>query len=493
MLIKMKKTQVTSYFIMLILIAGGLISCVRKPVTSCSKEIRINLTKSSLTVDGFGVNITPAQWNNGKLKPALDMLVDDLGAILFRFDCTGLANWLDPYKRNTDGSWPESYLDSVYKSKVFTDSWETFRYLNNKGIEPFFNVSGRIHPGLGKPDEPTRLADFEGYAEMVATMLKWAREKEGLKFSILAPFNETDLGYPEGPKIDGNDMLLATRAIIKRLDASNLGDIGLVAIDDASPKFDKLDAVLSDSSYSERIHAFATHTYGSNDMGQNLGWAGAKTDFTRFASQIKNSAFRNASVWMTEYGDLDQTGLIEYEFAWRSSRRLMKSLRDGFSAVLAWDAFDNFHEHDTAWAVYGLLKTDTVNWKYTPKKRYYAAKQVYRFVKPGWKMVEITTPQPKEFDVYKRWHDPFNHIRMLAFISPDGNDYTIVIMNGIESDTELSIYLENISKNSLSKSLNHWVTGKTENCTAEKVLLVKDNTLRAILPEHSISTFTTLK
>ena len=45
------------------------------------------------TVEGFGVNINPGQWNEGNLKQAIDLLVDDLGSVQFRFDCTGLANW----------------------------------------------------------------------------------------------------------------------------------------------------------------------------------------------------------------------------------------------------------------------------------------------------------------------------------------------------------------------------------------------------------------
>ena len=324
-------------------------------------------------------------------------------------------------------------------------------------------------------------------------MLKWAREKEGLKFRFLAPFNETDLRCPEGPKIDGSDMLIGTRTIIKKLDAHGLTNIQLIAIDDAYPKSDKLEAVLSDSGYASRIHAFATHTYGNSDIGENEGWFGTETDYTKYSGRIKNSPFKHASVWMTEYGDLDQTGEMEYEFGWRSTRRLMKSLRDGFNAALAWDVFDNFHEHDIAWAVYGPLKTDTVTWYYTPKKRYYAAKQVYRFVKPDWKMVEIAIPQPTEFDVYKTWHDSFRHIRMLAFVSPDGNYYSLLIMNGLESDVDLSINLKDIGNEALSKTVHYFATDKTDNCSPGKDASVSRHIIHLMLPERSISTITTLK
>jgi hypothetical protein len=135
-------------------------------------SITLDATTTFQTVDGFGVNINPAQWRDGNLKPALDMLVDDLGCTLFRLDPTGLAEWLDPSKRLANGSFAPEYLKEVYTSEVFRDAWATFRALNVKGIKPFLNASGRIPPGLGRVDNPKRLADFDGYAEMVATMVE---------------------------------------------------------------------------------------------------------------------------------------------------------------------------------------------------------------------------------------------------------------------------------------------------------------------------------
>jgi hypothetical protein len=283
-------------------------------------------------------------------------------------------------------------------------------------------------------------------------------------------------------------MLTATRAIIKKLDTNGLKDINLIAIDDSHWRSDVLEAVLSDSSYASRIHAFGTHDYGDGDFSDM-----EDSNESGFSGKIKNSAFRNASAWMTEYGDLDQTFEIEYEFAWRSTRRLIKSLSNGFSAAIAWDAFDNFHAHDTIWAEYGLLKTDTVNWTYTPRKRFYAAKQVYKFVLPGWKMVETTGPKQTKFDVYKQWHDPFRNIRVLAVASPDGSDYSIVIMNAIESDVDMSINLNDIAAVSLTKTLHHFVTDKADNCSEKKDPSINNHTIRVLLPKNSISTITTLK
>ena len=142
-------------------------------------SLALDASKTFQTIDGFGVNFNPAQWREGNLQPAITLLVGDLGCTLFRLDPTGLAEWLDPAKRNSDGAWPPAYLQEVYTSKVFRDAWAAFRALNVKGIQPFLNVSGRIPAGLGRQDNPRRLADFDGYAEMVVTMAQWARSFPG--------------------------------------------------------------------------------------------------------------------------------------------------------------------------------------------------------------------------------------------------------------------------------------------------------------------------
>lgn len=489
----MKSILRAKKYLFAILIMGCFWGCFKKKEEKpLSKVLTINYSKPLFTVDGFGVNINPGQWNDGKLKPALDLLVDDLGSTLFRFDCTGLANWLDPTQRLINGCWPDEYLDSVYTSEVFSNAWATFRYLNEKGIEPFFNVSGKTHPAMGKPDEPNRLADFDAYAEMIATMLEWAREKEGLKFSLLAPFNETDLGYPEGPNVDAAGMRIVTKRIVEKLDEHGLTDINIIALDDAFRNFDKLDTLLTDTSYVNRVYAFATHIYGNGNDCETDKWYESETEYAQFSKEIKASPFKNSSVWITEYGDLDQTGEIEFEFSWRSTRRIMKCFRDGFNAGVVWDAFDNFHMHDALWTEYGLLQTDTVNWKYSPRKRYYAAKQIFRYVKPGWKMVGISTPFSDEHGVLEKYYDSFRHIRTLAFVSPDGTDFTLVVMNGIESPVNLSINMEEFGSEITSKPVHLFVTDMEDNCAPNGVSRFKGKTVNAMLPVRSISTVTTL-
>src|SRR5207245_11204959 len=75
-----------------------------------------------------------------------------------------------------------------------------------------------------------------------------------------------------------------------------------------------------------------------------------------------------------------------------ATQRALRALNQGASAALYWDAYDNYHEHYPRLTFYGLMKnTDHI---YAPKKRYYAAKQLYHFVRPGSQRIAAATDTP---------------------------------------------------------------------------------------------------
>ena len=454
-------------------------------------RLALDASKTFQTIDGFGVNFNPAQWRDGNLQPAINLLVEDLGCTLFRLDPTGLAEWLDPARRSSDGTWPSAYLKEVYTSKVFRDAWAAFRALNVKGIQPFLNVSGRIPAGLGRQDNPRRLADFDGYAEMVVSMAQWARKEEGLRFRYLAPFNETDAGFPEGPKLELEDLTAATQAVLKKLDAHGLADVRLIVADDADPSIVRTEAILKHPDWRDRIGAFGLHTYGNGDESEQAGWQGEVSPHGQLLKRIRGSAFAGCPVWMTEYGDLDQSGIIEHEIGWRSTRRLLKFLNEGYSAGLIWDAFDNFHKHDAAWSSYGILATETNRWTYTPKPRYYAAKQVFRFVKPGFVRISAQPIRAGDsHDPYAGSRDAFRHLLLSAFISPDRADFTLVGMNRSESDMALTVFLKGFDARITNRRVRSYCTSATHLCQKIGETNVADQQFTLSAEAKSIFTLT---
>lgn len=495
-----KKNALIRFTFALILLNANCLCHAQLPVNKMNlqkvkpKQIIINAANGRQTMDGFGVNFTPAQWNNGKFKPVIDLLVKDLGATLIRFDCTGLADWLDPAKRNASGKYPEAYLQQIYSNTIFKNAWASFRYFNEKGITPSICISGRIPPALGKKDDTKRLADFDGYAEMIATLLKWAREKELLKFSLFSPFNETDLGFPEGAKVEPDDVKPALEAMVKKLKEYHLDDLKMIVMDDSGLNIDKISPVLSDTLLQSFIAVFGVHYYGQYGA-ESAAYSDEKDNLLgNFTNAVKGSIYNNTPCWITEYGDLDQSNEIEYEFATRITNRLVQVIYNGFSGAEVWDAFDNFHEHDTVWAEYGLIKTDTTNItrKYIPKKRYYASKQFYRFVPKGYKAVRIETPADTAFDVYSEYHRPLRNMQLIAFVSPDKKDFTISGTSAVENDISLEVLLKSFGVLPGGRKVTYYSTTETDNCKNNGTILINNGKIKAVIKKKSIFTLTTL-
>lgn len=464
-------------------------SCTQKQVVL--KNAIVDASIEYQVIDGFGVNFTPDQWNGGKQKQAIDLLVDDLGSNQFRFDCYGRANWLDPLRMQADGHWPQDYLDSVYTSPNWKDAWAAFSYLNSKGVIPYFNISGVVPPEWNEPGTKV-IANFDAYSEMIATMLHWARNKENLQFTHLAPYNETDFdGTREGPSLPPQNRVKAVSSMIKKLNEHYLDDIKLIVFCDATFGNGKLEPFLADASFVDYIVAFSGHTYGNGDEGEG-GWYWEKSQLGFAKEMIAKTPYRNAHIWINEFGDLDQTGEIEFEFAWRTTRRLLLELRSGANSGQFWDAFDNFHKHDTAWATYGLLHTDTINWKYTPKSRYYALKQIFKFVKPGFIRIDISAPPVEGYDVYQQWNSELKNIKIYAFKSPDGKEITITGMNLVESDVKLNISVKGMQiKN--GEKVYTYITTRNKNCEKVSESTITDDSISTTIPERSIFTISTLK
>jgi O-glycosyl hydrolase len=462
-----------------------------------TKQASINALATKQNIAGFGVNICPAQWNNGKLKSTLFKLKNDLGAEIFRVDCYGKANWLNPNKLNADGHFSKEHLAEVYQSKTFTDAWATCKYLNSLGIEPIFNISGEIPAAWTtnkiSPKDP--MVNFEAYAEMAVSLVHWAREKEGIKFSQFMPFNETDIGYPEGPRILADDMPKALDILYKKLAENGFVNLKLIVFDDAGINPDRIVKIAESTIDINKLEAIGVHTYGNGLDGDGRGgWLEDNSPFTNTFNALKNTSLAKKQLWLTEYGDLDQSGEIEYEVAWRSTRRLMKALNDGIHAGIAWDAYDNYHVHDSTYAYYGLLKTDTTHFTYTPKPRYFAAKQIYKFVRPGFKQVAFNPAPPKDPNyIYNEWIRSFRNMLFSAFVNETTTEMTVVGMSSVEKTTTLELDLQNFSPDFYKKGLYFYRTSPTENCVLVEKLLPKNGKISVKVTPKSIFTISSLR
>jgi len=432
-------------------------------------SFRVDLSKTYQRIDGFGVNINSKYWNNGALKPIVDLLIDDLGAVLFRVDVYGKSNWVDPDNALGTASLTRENYQKIYTNTIFRNGWGMMKYLNERGIMPYIAASG-IVPSWMTSDGKTLIA-YGYFAEMMRSFVSWARHREGIRFSLFGPLNETDIGPPEGPKVEPGDFTKVI-TVLDDVFREGLEDVKFVVPEQASFNTEYVKYLINNPAIADRIGVISMHMYSNIPVAV----------LRKFVDTVRKSLCGNCSIWMGEYGDLDQSGEIEWYVAWITTYRLFNILDAGFNGAIFWDAFDNYHDHDEAWTIYGLLRVGRRI--FTPKKRYYAAKQVYRFVRPGFLRVNANVDSEK--------------VRILAFTDDGREELTIVGMNLSYEHLYLNGFVEGGCLGIGSKKLSYYRTTEEENCVKVGELNLKTENypyhgIFFYIPPKSIFTITTVK
>lgn len=385
-------------------------------------------------IDGFGVNINAKYWAGGKLQPLVDRLVDDLGARLFRVDIFGKSNWVDPQDTGDASLLNPGTWEQVYTSEVFQNGWGLMRHLNQRGIEPYLTASGDVPRWMLAADGKT-LADYESFCELLVSMVEWAKRREKLSFRLFGPLNETDLGSPEGPTVNPAEFVRVCELLDEKLKQQEMDDIRLVVAENAGFGTAYVQELAKSERLRNRIGVYGLHIYSDPSAAE-----------IRAVSALVPG---DKHLWLTEFGDLDQTGEKEWFVAWNTTRRLLDALKGGFQGGLVWDAFDNYHDHDESWTIYGILRTGLR--AFTPKKRYHALKQIYRFILPGFQRLSV-----------ENLPDGF---KLLAFTSPERSRVTLVGMNPGWRAVNLNAVLRDFSPALMAGELAYYRTSETEDCT----------------------------
>lgn len=432
-------------------------------------RVRVDASRTLQMIDGFGVNINSKCWDDGRLIPAMRLLHDDLGARLYRVDIFGKSDWIDEDGRLGPAALDPSHLERVYTGPTARSGWAMMRWLNERGIEPYLTCSGNAPRWMVAEDGQT-LADHDRFCNMLVSLVEWAVKRENLKFTLFGPLNETDLGPPEGPRVSPEAFAQVIALLDQKLSAKGLDHIKLVVAEQGRFGTDYLKAIVALPHLASRIGVFGMHTYSDLSPQQ----------FAEVSAVAH--AFPEARLWMSEFGDLDQSGEKEWYVAWKMASRLFDLLEAGFNGAMAWDAYDNYHDHDEAWTIYGLLRTGLR--VHTPKKRYHALKQIFRFVLPGWQRMESVSEAPG--------------LRVLAF-APDARDQvSLVGMNTTGEALYLNAWLDGFDDAMVKGSVAHYRTGESENCHRIGDVPVRGpnwpfNGIDAYVPPYSIFTLTSLE
>jgi O-glycosyl hydrolase len=477
---------------LLIIIVGASI-----PLTLSAQPAEIKLQIDGATkyqtMDGFGVNINPAWWYNGKytdakvVQPAIDLLVDSLGATIFRAVIEEI-DWEEVNDDNDPDHFNWDYYNKVFSDVRFSGVWNTLRYLNHKGITDglFISFMGAAPaaPPLEKPDPKRSWMGGIDYSiketmedelvETQAAFLYYLRNTEKIQFSLVSPMNETDivggtisaehpLGLVEGPNIsDAVQYVRIVRKLAKKLDKIGMSDIRFVAPDAGGEHlfFAILDEMVKDSYMMDKLVCWGVHQYGN--------------DAENFLNKINMSPYPTKPFWVTE------TARISH---------MLGQLDDNGTAYIFWDGFDCVYQHGRRNGYGSVPPNDWVFWfgpkdgkplieyiatteSWKPRKQFYEHAQLMKFIKPGSVRIGVTG-QDSSLSVY-------------AFRNPDGN----LVISGRNNSTG-TIGVKGILSNlPVLKSMKLIYTDSVVNLIERNKIIVKGENFKVSIPAESVFTIT---
>ena len=357
-------------------------------------HIVVNPAEVHQTVQGFGLNFT-APYFRDEQKSMFDMAINDLGVTMWRVvPYLVYSNWEETNDNDDPAVMNWEYYNERYSGPAFEASWKALRFLNSRGAKPILALMGPVpdwmvsekwtppqHHVCSPESRMPALnpAKYDEFAEMVVSMAVYARRKAGIDFEYFSPFNETDCYPPEGPRVDPEEAPKVLAAVARRLAGEGLGDVRLTVADNAVISNDYTGPILRDDSLMQHVGAIAVHDYGDGSVAPHV-------------ERVRNGKYPKTPVWLTEYGDLndlDRSAENDWKnYSLTANRRALKALNDGAQALFYFDLFDDYEECAKRETYYGLFRS--ADHLYTPRKRYFATRQLYHFVRPGAQRVTAT-------------------------------------------------------------------------------------------------------
>jgi hypothetical protein len=443
-----------------------------------AQNLTINGAIKYQTIHGFGVNINPQSWNVNPeaVREVIDSLIYGMGCTSFRlmFDD---SDWETVNDNNDPNSYNWNYYDAVYSAPRFTCVWNTIQYLNSKGITDItLSPDGAAPAWLGG----TKLlpgAEAE-YAEMLASMVFYGikRRAPALIFTMLSPVNETGCFGLEAPVMTTNQLGAIFSNLATHLINDNIAGVTLTGPDDCYNSFN-VHALLTSPATMSKLKSFGGHEYGDNtSRSEELIYA------------VRNSDYPDRGVIMSEVNAIcngcdggeynSDYGFNNY--AGPAYKYVLKHLNAGVTGIQLWEGYDSRYHHPNrylTWSMWGIFAVnDTLRPDvYTKRPHYYVFKQLFDFVRPGYKRIDISTSLP--------------NLTVTAFCDPENG--TIVITGKNDKDTPQTI--EGILNNIPNKSkLKFYFTDATHNFSRGSDVTVANQCFSKVVPPSCVFTLVSL-
>jgi O-glycosyl hydrolase len=208
---------------------------------------------------------------------------------------------------------------------------------------------------------------------MVASLVYYGRKVKGLDFTGLGPMNEQDWNCLEGPCSAPAQYTTILHDLAAELSLMGLADVRLLSPDTAQVNAGAtyISQMLKDSTVAGLIDHLALHDYSGAAVATQPPYPG------------KNYWLSETSAFCTQCDAGTAGPPNEWSFATQTFDIVLGDIKNGFNAVMIWEAYDSFWYHHNATSLWGLLAYDTATGLYTPRKRAYAYTQFHHFIGSG--------------------------------------------------------------------------------------------------------------
>lgn len=312
-------------------------------------------------VKGLGLNIV--RYNIGGGENPL-YLAPNAQFLTYRTNIPGYELSPDVWNWNADADQRTVLKEAVAKGATVVQAFSNSPpyWMTVSG-----SVTGSRTPGQDNLDP----AYNQEFADYLTTVANHFQKSYGITFASIEPLNEPDGrwwrfgGRQEGCYVDRTNANQILKLVGRSLKCKRV-KTWLAASDDNSID----NAILSCNSWDPEtlsyIKQIDTHAY-----------SGTKR------TQLKQLAISNGKIlWMSEYGDGDNSGLT-------MSESILKDMNEmGATAWITWQAVDR-----GGWGLLSNPETDSTTTAFTVNEKYYVLGQYCKFIRPGSVIIGSTDAQ----------------------------------------------------------------------------------------------------
>ena len=431
--------------------------------------------------EGWGVSLCwwaaqCGKWDDRKLDDIITWLVspEGLNYNLFRYNigggedpqwlhCSphhmafgkGLRAEMEGFKDSSDGPyhWERDSAQRRVMLKIKEKRPDAvFEAFSNS--PPFYmTVSGCVAGHADGLKDNLRPECYEEFAHYLVDVCKHYKERYGIEFRTLEPFNESATGYwHQSGSQEGCHFDYASQVAFLRILAPILRQSGLQTVVSASDETSVMQSVEAFEAYRAAqvlplVGQWNTHSYQATDSSR-----------IRLASLTDKAGL---PLWMSETG----AGGKGIEGNLKLTRRLFDDIRD--LRPTAWLDWQYMEERSDQWCtISGDFQAQT----YRKVKNYFVRQQCSRFIKQGYDIIESGNRQA------------------LAAVSAARDTLVLVLLNEGEATTH-DIDLRLFGKLPRRKQIKAFRTSESENMQdVSQSINPRQGTLSASLPGRSLTT-----